>query len=704
MVGDKKFGYKNNLATSEILAFSFALIMSLAVFLSNYFVQGPIIQADEGSYIAGAAALAGFRNDMAGSYHTGYSMLLSPAFLVADTPGRAWTLVKAINSILFFMTVVGLWLTAKYLKPEMPGRKRLAAVMLVSLYPMWVTMAGYAFAQNAFVPFFLLVFLCFLQSISGGVGSWVVLGLASGFLYWVHPTAVAPLIAVSISAAYITWSRRNFMALISLILTITVMVLIYKFGVTPWFHEQMTISGFGAQLHYPDVSLLLATFTTIDGMIELIARMAGQLFYVTVGTVGLIWLGLFDLTERALKKSRPRCTDAELKERGIAIFLWLTILGTVAVSAMMLTSLPEAAGARLDQWMYGRYLESMIAPILLVGVFSSSFRKIYWAIPLALLLALLLSFGLDDYIHTAPFNISAFWQEFFLREEGLWIWLVAGCTLMIIVASLPRTLGILLIAAIFSFSNYLQIQWHVDNSDAVSNRWDAAKIIRDQYEPGTCVGFDHSGIDSYRKHVYWFDFGLILFDYDLKRISFDQWLKTCDGPLLSYDMDLEERGPVVYPIVVSSDGGPSAWIKGRAPSSIYPMFVSDRSSAFLRTIGSGWYGLEEAHVWSGPKADLRLPIPKNCDQEECVLRLTISVYGASETRPVKVIIQTDSDDFSQLQPLVLSSSSWQKITIPLPASKNVLNIIFRVPDAISPLTHDKRVLGIALQSIELLTL
>lgn len=709
MYWERIASYRKKVTVFELMAFFFALVMAMTIFALNFFVEGPMIQADEGSYLAGAAALAGFNNDMSGSYHTGYSILISPAFLVGDTPSIAWTSVKAINSILFFVTVFGLWLTAKNLKPEITEQNRLVGVVLVSLYPMWVVMVGYAFAQNAFVPLFLLVFLSFLRAIPGGTYTWILLGVVSGFLYWVHPTGVSPLIAIGISTAYITWHRRNYWALFSLLLTICIMVLAYRYVVTPWFQERMTLSGLEPRLHYPSISLFLATITTTDGIIELVARAAGQFFYLSIGTIGLIWLGFFALIKDSSKHlmSGTNAMDV-LRSRAVTVFLGLSVLGTVTLSALMLTSIAEASAARLDQWMYGRYVESMIAPILLVGALSLSFQKILWAIPIALLFAGFLSFGLDGVIHTAPFNVSTFWQEFLLRDKGLWVWLLAGCSLIVFVAVLPRKLGVLLIISIFSFSSYLQIKWHVGTSHAVANRWSAAKTIRNQHIPGTCVGFDLSGADSYGKHVYWFDFALILFDYELKRMSFDQWFKTCDGPLLSYDRDLDARGFMVFPIAAGSNGGPLVWMKGRPlKSSVYPMIVSDKSNALRRAIGKGWYDFEESFVWSGPRSNLSLPIPNGCELGGCSVKLKLGVYAASVTRPVKVIIQTNAEDGPPLLPYIFHSPSWQEILVPLPSSQSVLNMSFSVPGAISPEslqgTHDKRVLGVVLQSIELMT-
>ena len=64
----------------RLAALVLAMALGLGVFVLNLPVKGPMIQADEGSYLANAAAIAGFPNDMASSYHAGYSFLIAPAF------------------------------------------------------------------------------------------------------------------------------------------------------------------------------------------------------------------------------------------------------------------------------------------------------------------------------------------------------------------------------------------------------------------------------------------------------------------------------------------------------------------------------------------------------------------------------------------------------------------------------------------------
>ena len=61
----------------------------------------PMVFPDEGGYLLNAAALAGFKTDGASDYHAGYSLLITPAFLLGKNGGSVYFFVKVINTALF---------------------------------------------------------------------------------------------------------------------------------------------------------------------------------------------------------------------------------------------------------------------------------------------------------------------------------------------------------------------------------------------------------------------------------------------------------------------------------------------------------------------------------------------------------------------------------------------------------------------------
>lgn len=681
------------------IVFVIACALATGALIINDSIPGPMIQADEGSYLANAAAIAGFFNDMAGSYHAGYSLLIAPAFLVSQGPEAVWFTVKIINAFLLFTLFLALYWVSGMLKLEVSLWLRLSAVCAVSLYPMWIVMSGYAFSQIAMVPAFVIAFGILLSALAGKRWCWWVLGPLAGFLYWIHPTGIVAGVAASIGAVSYGIYRRDYIDTFLVPISFILIVLGYRYGFTPWLHDRMLSSGGGAHLHYPDSLGLLKILGSWVGLCEVASRLSGHFFYLTIGSVGFFWLGFYSL----VKDSWFRCTtmkcDDQMKYRIVALFSMITVFGVVGLSALLFSS---GAASRLDHWMYGRYVEPFITPIILVGLLSNSYKWLFWTVPMVFIFGLVLWLGIGPFTHVARMNIPAFWQGFYLEDQGVLAWAASGAILIIVVAFAPRYLGILLVTCLFIFASYLQINWHVHSANNMSYRLVAANVIRDLFPRGTCVGFDHSGIDSYTKHVYWFDYALTLYDYDLQRMSYDRWLENCDGPLLTYDFNYLDIGNRVFPMMVSPRNGPTVLVKGSAlrEKMFYPIVIEERPSTLPFILKSGWYNLEKKHVWSASIASLLLPIPNNCISASCRAVITASVFGASSsvTRVVRV-------KASQTFELQVQTSDRIEIEIPIDSAKIAQTIILEIPDADSPSrlwgTSDQRVLGLAIFKVEL---
>lgn len=704
------FTQMRKITSVDMIGVGLALIVSLCVFSFNLFIVGPMVQADEGCYLANAAAIAGFLNDFASSYNAGYSLMLAPAFWIGDTPHSIWIAVKAINAALFFLIVVSLWLSSNILAPELSLARRIGAVLLVSVYPMWVVMVGYSFAQIAFVPCYLLTFLTFTKTIRGGALFWLLLGLLAGFLYWIHPTGIAVIVALMVACGFVAVKRFAFFHYLVFTLTVIVVVLSYKYDFVPWLFARMTISGQPPKLHYPSVTDMLSPLLTLMGIKNIVARLGGHVFYLSIGSVGLIWVGLIELwsnKKNGFLKNKENQAGVELSDQGVALFLTLSLLGSVALSVLLFSSTPSAR--RLDHWMYGRYVEGVIAPLLLIGALSPSLRKGLWAIPAAIISVVILSMGLEDYAGAGCQNITALWQDFVFHQYGIWVWLVSGCV-VILFAALPRYwVGVSVIGLVFCFASYWQIQWHVTGSRNSFKRIEAVSHqVRKKFLPGTCLGFDHSGVDSYKKHVFWFDFGFIFYDYALQRMTFDTWMSKCDGPLLSYEKKLDEDVVGIYPSAFSSQNGPVMWEKGEPPFiERYPMSIENNMVSLLQTLGAGWHDLERSHVWSSQTGHLKLPVPEDCrGDNNCVAVLHLSAYGASPDRKVELFINGEDGNRAS-ETVVISDVKPIQVRIPLRTTMSIYKIRLSIPDAKSPRdlelqgSDDVRILGVALREISL---
>ncbi|MCY1264072.1 hypothetical protein D9M70_124080 [compost metagenome] len=681
-----------------LAALSLALITSILVLINNSQILGPVIQADEGSYLANAAAIAGHNNDMAGSYHAGYSFIISPAYIFWNNPTSIWKSVLTINAVIFLTIPLLLWAIAREINPQKRVSQIFFPVLAVSAYPMWVTMSGYSFSQIAFIPFYLLVSALIATRITERT-KWAAVGVCCGLTYWIHPIGVSPIIAAIIISTYHSYKIKKIAPTLITITTITITVLLYQKFITPWLYGRMTISGLDPRLHYPDSSKILSAFSSSEGIKNLISRTSGHIFYLTIGTVGIIWIGFVKIAKNLVIERQ----DNNPNEKLLHIFVALSFLGALALSVLLFSSTTD--GQRIDRWMYGRYVESVLAPILLIGLLASSFRSAWIGIPITTCSAFLLSMGLDTHGPVERYNISALWQIFILKEQGLGAWAVSGIIIIILFIYIPRSAAIALALVAFMFSSHLQTELHNSSSKLASERWPTALKARKLFPKGTCVAFDHSGITDDSRYALWFDFSFLLYDYKLQRMTPEAWEKSCDGPLFSYDKALSDKLQDIHPISISFNNGITLWGKGQETSThIYPIEVANDSPYLLQTIGEGWFNLESTHIWSTNEATLNLPIPNDCHEVACTANLTIQAFGASESDPIKLVLQSLRTKSSIIE-VSLENAAAAEIKIPLNSKARSEKVKILILNAKSPKSllgvNDSRVLGISLTGIRL---
>lgn len=687
----------------SLVFLAIAAFGAACVFVLNSGVKGPMIQGDEGSYLANAAAIAGFANDFASSYHAGYSLLISPAFRSGSDPEQVWQLVLLINSVLFGWMVWLLGRLSGLLAPTAGLGERVAAVVLVSAYPMWVVLAGYSFAQIAVVPFYLLLVLLTAKSLQTQTPlHWLLSGVVASFLYWIHPTAIPAAIALVIVSGLAAWQSKRPLNFVVLLATLFVGIWLYRSAFTPFLNDRMTISGFAPNLHYPGLSRFFYTFRSVEGFLDTIGRAGGHIFYLSIGTVGLVWIGVFALSSRVFEWGKSSSWLQRVNP--LHLFVLLAFVGTLALSVLFFQNAP-----RLDHWMYGRYVEPFIAPVLLAGALAPKWRVGLVAVPIAAVCAWLFSVRLDTYTHIAFFNVSAFWQFFKIGDYGIGLWLLSGIVLIALASSMPRRFGIAVVFSVFVFAASLQLDWHERAAANAGQRWEAARAIRDRFDTGFCVGFDHSGITSYHRHVFWFDFALQLYDFRLKRMSEEGWRQGCEGPLISYATDLHQRGITAHPIALSRQQGPVVWMHGSPDfEEVFPLEISNRDPDWILVLGEGWHALESSLVWSTEQADLYLPIENGRCDVVCEVELHFDVFGASEQRPVEVVIFKRGADLVELGRQVFRAQGDQQMRLSFAGLRQGMQrISVQVEDAVSPRelvgAQDERVLGIGLRALDVVT-
>jgi hypothetical protein len=516
-----------------------AIAIAVVYLISAWHTTGPAYLEDEIGYLANAALFAGHRLDAASSYHAGYSLLIAPAFFLGS-PDAVWKGVLTINAALWAASFAMLQVLLRRLMPDVPPNRLLAATLVTALYPTWIISSGYALATSAFVAIYLACLLALFAWSTRSAWSILPHSALTGCLYWVHPTGAAVVVASVIAVSLGAWRRRDPAPLVLHVLVAGLLVAAYQAGVHPAIAAAMTPTGYMPHSHYPSLASALRTALTMRGFAAFATVLFGQCAYFIVATFGLAVVGTLYCVRRAVP--RADAENAGTQTRSVYALIAAAPPGLMALGAVSFFQWPHFEG---DFWIYGRYVDGAMLPVLAIGVavFKPD-RK------LAALSVFLAAAGLLLHVMTPPhdppniLNTTAFWPQYLAPNAGFFVWMLFGAVAVAAVALAGRRLAIALLIAAFPLGFYKQTMWHDWLLATFSTPSPLAAVIRHDVPRGTCVGVDPklpdepTLIQSERYHLNAF----YLFDYAYRRMSPAEWLAQCHGPYLTWDTSLVKDG------------------------------------------------------------------------------------------------------------------------------------------------------------------
>ncbi|GAA2421184.1 hypothetical protein GCM10010191_35720 [Actinomadura vinacea] len=319
--------------------------------------KNPLVLPDEAGYLLAARWLTGGpAADLSGFtfYKGGYSLLLTPAYLISDDPSVVYQLVRVTNALLGALVF-----PLGYLLLMRLGLRRLHACPLAwaaALLPACTLYNGLALV-DAVLPVLVLGWLLLLDR----------------FVRDGHPLACG---GASLLAAYA--SAGHMRGLIVIAVHSIVLAAYASWRGTPWRTRRAALAGLGltaagyaagallnAQILdalYPtgqrDLTGILADrMTSLDGQLWAVSGGVGQVWAMICGTWGLAGLGLIVVTRTALSR------DAAGADRTMSRVLLTTTAGVAYASS---AALPNEL--RIGNFAYGRYLSCFALVYALIGL------------------------------------------------------------------------------------------------------------------------------------------------------------------------------------------------------------------------------------------------------------------------------------------------------------------------------------------------
>jgi hypothetical protein len=304
--------------------------------------------ADGTGYLANARWLVGHAGGTwqgpAAFYNAGWSIVMAPVYALTRSPGAVHTAVLLVNAALASLSFVAYRELARRAF-DLEGHVATLAGLVAATYPAVLLQAGFEWSESLFhllVPLLLLAAHRLLRT--GTLAAGIAVGVLAGALNLTHPKGVGAVVAVGIGLAVLAWRsgvpRRSAVA--------GIVALVVVFGATRVLHGllQDALYDKSASAIEGDVLGRITDPTLVLGAFR---RLWGQLWYLTVASLGLFPLGVVTLLRRR---------DA----RFAAITLG-TGLAILAASCLQMSD-----GTRIDHMVYGRYDEGFLPALLVAGV------------------------------------------------------------------------------------------------------------------------------------------------------------------------------------------------------------------------------------------------------------------------------------------------------------------------------------------------
>lgn len=520
------------------------VLTSAIFFCASLRFHGPAYLGDEIGYLSNAAFLGGHPSDGASSYYAGYSLLLAPIFWLASGAEQVWTGVLALNALMWGTTLFLVSSVLQRLIAGVPSWRHLLALAVVACYPAYLAMSGYAFSQSAFALCFTLA-VATLATLS--VERWRSMclhGVFVGYLCCIHPSGLPVAVASLAIMAALAWRARRWLGFVAGSAIILSMALGYHLVLHPALVARMSSDAVQAVEHYPGFGQLLAPDKLLEHLALTVTIAVGQLSYVLIATFGFAGLGLAAIFRSGIAAwHTPNEGQSDIQRAAVGALILLSVLGVIAE-----TSISSAAGGgpnRIDQWIYGRYLEPMIALLLGLGLLSPSRRA--WTAVVALFTVLVGAYLVHvKQIGGALYvmNVPALWPQALGWGKDVLSWFLFGAAGMVVAAVLYRPLVMLVILGLYVACAPTQQHWHSLLLQQNSNPSAITEFVEQNYRPGQCVGFDVVSSATrevpfqQRANLYSFYF----YDSPLRRVTPAQWFARCEGPLLTFNSSLKFPG------------------------------------------------------------------------------------------------------------------------------------------------------------------
>lgn len=576
----------------------FISVLFLFLFLYIFFVYisqfpGPAYLSDEIGYLSKAIALSGHYTDRMTKWHAGYSIVLSPLFLVLNDPVDIWKAIQILNLILLFGSLVCTFIVVDFVFKDSNFKDKLVSMLFVFLYPSWVVMVSYSFSSVLVLFLYSLVLVVFIKLNNKSYYA-LLLGFLCGFQYWVHPTALAVIFSLALTFFVLSKFSKDFRLLSFFIFLLTSLSMIFYYEV--YFESYLEgLMGVDVSSRYVSsksssysIGSVIEAVSNKDRWLNFVAVFFGVFSSNVISSFGLVAMGLLGWSCVSLKESFL------IAKRGgnitvynlLPVFCFCSYFSLIFLQALFSLKLNDL---RVDWTFYNRYLDPYSMIFLAIGALVL-WKAIYRNVVLLFLfsVAVILFFlpyfiGFKDNGNLV--NIPSFWvysNPFFdyivaLYPNGgfsfrFFVWVFFSGIVIYFVTSWAKKMFLVVFFFSWLYSVYFSGQYHKSILKDYSNSFSINEFFEANSEDGECVVFDINRPENSVGERYNL-LSFYLHNYDLKRRDVNYWNDSCDGFFITQSAGDYKYDFYMFPLLKNLYGGWTVFSKTKS-SYVFDMLNS----------------------------------------------------------------------------------------------------------------------------------
>lgn len=372
---------KNEIFKEKIILVSIIIVIFMINIININKLGVFSILYDEFGYWSNAAYLAGYDWSNATSYISyysyGYSILLLPLFWIFDNPIYMYRTAIVINAILVSVNYFICYDISKKLAKNVDKYILMCISFVVSMYPSYIIQTNVAWSEILLVTIFWLITWFFVDlNNKSALSKFVLLGFLSIYIYIVHQRAIgicmSSIIVILLMKLFKRINNKQFLAFISIIL---VMSFAHSFIKNDIQINNYLSSDTIANNDFAGQIDKIKKIFTFNGLINLINILLGQIFYIGTTSFLLCYVGIYEILNKIknfFALSKQKSIQVIYNDGNIFLFVFLIIasFSTLIISAIFMSN-----PSRIDQIIYGRYTETIIGPLILIGFINLSSKK-----------------------------------------------------------------------------------------------------------------------------------------------------------------------------------------------------------------------------------------------------------------------------------------------------------------------------------------